>query len=302
MGSAARVRQLVQMSCGIADAGRRAAGVEKPTPLPVQALDYATGWILAAAVITGLSLRTTHGIGSRWRGSLARTAQLTIEADPDCVDGTGARGIDVPVPFPELEDTSRGPARRLAPPVEVAGAPLRWTRPARALGSDPPAWRAAGALQSTHVHPADQHPGCPQRRMSSTGRVLRTPMPALQAAPFIQAAVNGYWLTRTVSTAQVANFGSDGTTRPRVMGEEDDRARGHGLLYDGRVRLRDTLIAAVVGEGIGKSGRPSYSCMIWTESRCPRRIPHRRAPRLGQRGGADRAALRSTRTRRARPA
>ena len=131
---------LVQMSCGIADAGRRAAGVEKPTPLPVQALDYATGWILAAAVITGLSLRTTHGIGSRWRGSLARTAQLLIEADPDCVDGTGARGIDVPEPFPELEHTSWGPARRLAPPVEVAGAPLRWTRPARALGSDPPAW------------------------------------------------------------------------------------------------------------------------------------------------------------------
>ena len=39
---------LVQMSCGIADAGRRTASVETPTPLPVQALDHATGWILAA--------------------------------------------------------------------------------------------------------------------------------------------------------------------------------------------------------------------------------------------------------------
>jgi len=131
---------LVQMSCGIADAGRRAAGVEKPTPLPVQALDYATGWILAAAVITGLTLRTTHGVGSRWRGSLARTARLLIEADPDRVDATSARGIEVPEPLPELEHTGWGPARRLAPPVEVAGAPLRWTRPAGALGSDPPAW------------------------------------------------------------------------------------------------------------------------------------------------------------------
>jgi hypothetical protein len=131
---------LVQMSCGIADAGRRAAGVEKPTPLPVQALDYATGWILAAAVITGLTLRTTHGVGSRWRGSLARTAQLLIQADPDREDGTSTRPIEVPEPLPELEHTGWGPARRLPPPVEVAGAPLRWTRPARALGSDPPAW------------------------------------------------------------------------------------------------------------------------------------------------------------------
>ena len=131
---------LVQMSCGIADAGRRAASVETPTPLPVQALDHATGWILAAAVITGLTLRTTHGVGSRWRGSLARTAQLLIEADPDRVDGTSARPIKVPEPLPELEHTGWGPARRLAPPLEVAGAPLRWTRPARPLGSDPPAW------------------------------------------------------------------------------------------------------------------------------------------------------------------
>jgi CoA-transferase family III len=131
---------LVQMSCGIADAGRRAAGVEKPTPLPVQALDHATGWILAAAVIAGLTLRTTHGVGSRWRGSLARTAQLLIQADPNRVEETGGREIQVPEPLPELEQTGWGPARRLAPPIEVAGAPLRWTRPARALGSDPPAW------------------------------------------------------------------------------------------------------------------------------------------------------------------
>jgi hypothetical protein len=91
-------------------------------------------------VITGLTLRTTHGVGSRWRGSLARTAQLLIQADSDREDGNGTRPIEVPEPLPELEHTGWGPARRLPPPVAVAGAPLRWTRPARALGSDPPAW------------------------------------------------------------------------------------------------------------------------------------------------------------------
>src|SRR5690606_42020592 len=35
---------LVQMSCGIADAGMRQLGQSKPTPLPVQALDHATGY------------------------------------------------------------------------------------------------------------------------------------------------------------------------------------------------------------------------------------------------------------------
>ncbi|WP_369598876.1 CoA transferase, partial [Arthrobacter sp.] len=34
---------LVQMSCGIAEAGREHFGGEKPFPLPVQALDHATG-------------------------------------------------------------------------------------------------------------------------------------------------------------------------------------------------------------------------------------------------------------------
>lgn len=45
---------LVQMSTGISDAGRRASGVDRPVSLPVQALDHATGYLMAAAVITGV--------------------------------------------------------------------------------------------------------------------------------------------------------------------------------------------------------------------------------------------------------
>src|SRR5262249_44968017 len=45
---------LVQMSSGIADEGKRRATVEKPTPLPVQALDHATGYLMAAAAVRGL--------------------------------------------------------------------------------------------------------------------------------------------------------------------------------------------------------------------------------------------------------
>ena len=52
---------LLQMSSGIADWGMRRAGAEKPIPLPVQALDHATGYLLAAAAIRGLTERLRHG-------------------------------------------------------------------------------------------------------------------------------------------------------------------------------------------------------------------------------------------------
>src|SRR5690606_39816064 len=63
---------LVQMSAGIADAGMRAAAAERPTPLPVQAPEQATGSLMAAAVIAGLRDRIEHGTGSTARLSLAR--------------------------------------------------------------------------------------------------------------------------------------------------------------------------------------------------------------------------------------
>lgn len=45
---------LVQMSAGIADTGQKWANADKPTPLPVQALDHATGYLMAASVLSAL--------------------------------------------------------------------------------------------------------------------------------------------------------------------------------------------------------------------------------------------------------
>lgn len=63
---------LVQMSSGIAEAGMHWKHADKPTPLPVQALDHGTGYLMAAAAITLL------GRGGSARLSLARTAKLLI--------------------------------------------------------------------------------------------------------------------------------------------------------------------------------------------------------------------------------
>ena len=133
---------LVQRSSGIADAGRRAAGVDHPVPLPVQALDHATGYLLAAAVLTGLARRNEDGRGSRWRASLARMSRLLVDA------GVGSRitgeGIDPAEPGRDapVEQTTWGGARRLPPPLVVSGSPLHWSRPAAPLGSSPAEWPA----------------------------------------------------------------------------------------------------------------------------------------------------------------
>lgn len=134
---------LVQMSSGIADAGMRKAGADRPVSLPVQALDHATGYLLAAAALTGLEQRAATGAGSRWRTSLARMAALLIDGSPD--EPADPRPLELP-PSPsepdpsEIEHTAWGPATRLAVPLRVAGCPLRWDRPAVKLGADDPAW------------------------------------------------------------------------------------------------------------------------------------------------------------------
>jgi hypothetical protein len=130
---------LVQMSAGVADAGMRWKGTDAPTPLPVQALDHATGYLMAAAAIRAVTLRLRGDGASVSRFSLARTAQALVEA----------AGSGKPSPFapetpddlaPTVEQTAWGDARRLLPPARIEGADMAWTRAASALGSDPPEW------------------------------------------------------------------------------------------------------------------------------------------------------------------
>ena len=129
---------LVQMSAGIADAGMQRLGRDRPTPLPVQALDHATGYLMAAAVVRGLTQRLATGSGGSARASLARTAGLLISLPPG-----------EPVPFaPEtpddhvdtIEATAWGAARRVKAPGSLEGAAMCWDLPAAALGSAPAAW------------------------------------------------------------------------------------------------------------------------------------------------------------------
>ena len=131
---------LVQTSSGIAQAGMEAAGAERPVPLPVQALDHATGYLLAAAVLHALDARRRGEVLSA-RLSLARTAALLIVQRPDAPGGA-------PLPdsaedlAPEVEETAWGPAKRTRFPLALGNVAARWPHPAGELRSAPAAWSA----------------------------------------------------------------------------------------------------------------------------------------------------------------
>ncbi len=129
---------LVQMSAGIAEAGMRRLGRDRPTPLPVQALDHATGYIMAAAALRGLTLRRVSGRGWDARASLARTAALLMEHEPPDAEPLQPESPDDW--DARVEMTAWGPARRVTVPVEVRGAPWHCDRaagPLGAAGTDP---------------------------------------------------------------------------------------------------------------------------------------------------------------------
>ncbi|MFJ2387419.1 CoA transferase [Pseudomonas koreensis] len=129
---------LVQMSSGIAEAGQRWKHADQPTPLPVQALDHATGYLMAASAIRLLTQRWKTGRGGSARLSLARTAKLLIEQGPGSSEAL--RAEDAQDQNPLLEQTPWGPAHRLLVPVKISGTPLQWQLPATELGAHSPLW------------------------------------------------------------------------------------------------------------------------------------------------------------------
>lgn len=140
---------LVQMSSGIAGWGLRRGIADRPTPMPVQALDHATGYLMAAAVLAGLARRSRTGTGSSSRLSLARTA-----VELERAARLPSRPLATPAPFTDSSsepitasvspaaqiDTAWGPATLLPAPFRVGGTRPTWTRGSRPLGSDAPAW------------------------------------------------------------------------------------------------------------------------------------------------------------------
>jgi crotonobetainyl-CoA:carnitine CoA-transferase CaiB-like acyl-CoA transferase len=131
---------LVQFSSGIAAEGQQWRKSEVPVSLPVQALDHATGYLIAAAAVRGVIARLRDKVSIQYRLSLARTAKLLCsyksepcpESFPYVTDDDVSR---------QVEATAWGPASRILPPSLIKGAASYWETPATALGSDQAEWK-----------------------------------------------------------------------------------------------------------------------------------------------------------------
>lgn len=130
---------LVQMSAGIAHTGMIWAQADRPTPLPVQALDHATGYLMAAAVLSALAEAAQGNTVMHAQLSLARTAELLAalgKSDP-------AKAIKdaSPSDYNNTPETSGwGPGYRLRSPLRVGKTKLHWNLPASKLGTSDAVW------------------------------------------------------------------------------------------------------------------------------------------------------------------
>ncbi|MET9000883.1 CoA transferase [Amycolatopsis sp. NPDC004169] len=122
---------LVQMSSGLAFG-------DPPSPLPVQALDHATGWLTAAAVMTALHRQVTDG--GTWR------ARLSLAGTGRWLDSLGRRDsalASAGVDFGDLleeADSGYGRLTRVKMAGGLPGAQPYWEFGTREPGVDKPTW------------------------------------------------------------------------------------------------------------------------------------------------------------------
>ncbi|HYZ31825.1 MAG TPA: CoA transferase, partial [Crenalkalicoccus sp.] len=132
---------LVQTATGFNLAEAEAAGVAPPKVLPCQALDHASGYLIAFGAIAALLRRAEEGGSWLVRVSLAGTGRW--------LRGLGRlpEGFAAPEPTPEevaaLSETTESGFGRLTAlrhPGEMSETPPRWALPAVPLGTHPAEW------------------------------------------------------------------------------------------------------------------------------------------------------------------
>ena len=137
---------LVQTASGFNDAEARAAGSDLPRPLPAQALDHATGYLMAFGAMAALARRAREGGSWHVQLSLARTAQW-LRSLGRLENGFACRdpGTEDVAQFLEESPSGFGRLRAVRHAASLSETPARWARPSVPLGTDPPVWWTHGA-------------------------------------------------------------------------------------------------------------------------------------------------------------
>jgi crotonobetainyl-CoA:carnitine CoA-transferase CaiB-like acyl-CoA transferase len=132
---------LVQNACGINWTEAEALGVPPPKELPAQALDHATGFLMAFGAMLALMRKMQEGGSWLVRVSLAQTAHWLMQL------GRVERGFDCPelseAEVDSLRDTMDTPLGRLAfirHAALLSETPAHWSRPPVRLDMHAPVW------------------------------------------------------------------------------------------------------------------------------------------------------------------
>ncbi len=136
---------LVQLVTGIAAVDGPGA---PPRALPLQALDHASGWLLAAGVLEAVRRQRSDGAGRRVGVVLARTATWLqgLGRLPEPPPGSAAPGEPLSAealagePVTEQVDSGFGRVTRVRFPGTIGARRPEWAGPPSPLGSHPARW------------------------------------------------------------------------------------------------------------------------------------------------------------------
>jgi crotonobetainyl-CoA:carnitine CoA-transferase CaiB-like acyl-CoA transferase len=131
---------LVQTASGFNLAEAEAFGSSEPRALPAQALDHATGYLLAFAIIAALKRRAEQGGSWHVRVSLAQTGHWLRQLGR--IDGMQCRDPCFDEVRDRLEEAPSGFGRLTAVrhAADMSETPPHWTRLSVPLGTHAPAW------------------------------------------------------------------------------------------------------------------------------------------------------------------
>jgi crotonobetainyl-CoA:carnitine CoA-transferase CaiB-like acyl-CoA transferase len=120
-----------------------------PRTMPVSAIDYVSGYLMAFGAMVALARRAREGGSWVVRVSLARTGKWIV--DRGLLDAAAVADVPRDLPEDQIERiTQQSPSplgliRHLAPVARMSETPPRWTRLPVPLGHDAPVWPPRGA-------------------------------------------------------------------------------------------------------------------------------------------------------------
>lgn len=129
---------LVQTATGFNWAEGQAAGAPQPQALPVQILDYASGFLMAFGAQAALLRQAREGGSWHVRVALARTG-LWLRGLGRVSDGLAAVRPDATA-FLQTCDSGFGRLAALPHAARFSKTPAGWSRPSMPPGSHPPRW------------------------------------------------------------------------------------------------------------------------------------------------------------------